>query len=596
MGYGSGTKPQPWKLSDAPTRYLDIMKKNVIGIEIEIKSMGGRFKMSQEKPKGDWDGVINGFRNMGTVAGTQMCGIVDGESRSRDGEFQFPADTTTPIAALGAPQDGGLWCAFASSEGEDSPLCAYVSRTANKIAEHCRQLHGWRNSKGRRRPRGEGSSGSSGSGDGDGDGDCGSKAEDMPLTTGVKYQRFFRQGLHSGYFEFEVARGAVGSAVSAAAAGAPAPAPAPCERRKTGNLILLDFNSYHPFIIQPHVYSLPTDPLLSLHITSKTDESGRACWTQVFGQAWLPNWELNIVAAAPCMIASEDEHPYDALQSINQSIQRLIFYATLGNVLINAATLIASSGISRGVGSPLCQFQAFALQWLLPADGLWSFCMACNIYLALFRGYDVALLKKMEWKYFVFCYLVPFIPALTFLFVKTEARGKVYGSANNWCWISAKWRVLRIACVYGPIWIFIALTFSIYTIAGSRILECRRQLKRVSIPDPWPATSVGPNNQSDAIHLASRNTDLQPARQPPLRSTNSGSFEIHVSSSATRFQDRPLSRLLVNHAQPSSTRHDTRVEKNATVWAYAKRGMLFFVALIVTWVGQPKYLPSEHRS
>jgi hypothetical protein len=53
-------------------------------------------------------------------------------------------------------------------------------------------------------------------------------------------------------------------------------------------------------------------------------------------------------------------------------INRLIFYATLGNVLINAATLIASSGISRGVESPLCQFQAFALQWFaVPGQSLY---------------------------------------------------------------------------------------------------------------------------------------------------------------------------------------------------------------------------------
>jgi hypothetical protein len=43
--------------------------------------------------------------------------------------------------------------------------------------------------------------------------------------------------------------------------------------------------------------------------------------TQVFGQAWLPDQELNIVALASSRIASQDEHPYDALQSINQSIK-----------------------------------------------------------------------------------------------------------------------------------------------------------------------------------------------------------------------------------------------------------------------------------
>lgn len=76
MGYGSGTKPQPWQVSDAPSRYIDILKKSIIGIEIEIKSMAGKFKMSQEQPKGDRDGVIKGFQDMGTVTGTQMAGII----------------------------------------------------------------------------------------------------------------------------------------------------------------------------------------------------------------------------------------------------------------------------------------------------------------------------------------------------------------------------------------------------------------------------------------------------------------------------------------------------------------------------------------
>ena len=76
MGYGSGAKSQPWQVSDAPTPYIDIMKKNIIGIEIEIKSMGGRFKMSQEKAKGDRTGVIKGFQNMGSAVGTQIAGTV----------------------------------------------------------------------------------------------------------------------------------------------------------------------------------------------------------------------------------------------------------------------------------------------------------------------------------------------------------------------------------------------------------------------------------------------------------------------------------------------------------------------------------------
>ena len=84
MGYGKDAKPEPWQVSDAPTGYIDIMKKNIIGIEIEIKSMAGRFKMSQEKPKGDRAGVINGFLHMESAIGTQMAGIVEQRANEFD--------------------------------------------------------------------------------------------------------------------------------------------------------------------------------------------------------------------------------------------------------------------------------------------------------------------------------------------------------------------------------------------------------------------------------------------------------------------------------------------------------------------------------
>jgi hypothetical protein len=65
----------------------------------------------------------------------------------------------------------------------------------------------------------------------------------------------------------------------------------------------------------------------------------------------------------------------------------------------------------------------------LPADALWTFAMACNVYLSFFRQYDSAQLKGLEWKYLGACYGVPFIPAIVFLFVNTPSRGKVFGSA-----------------------------------------------------------------------------------------------------------------------------------------------------------------------
>ena len=50
-------------------------------------------------------------------------------------------------------------------------------------------------------------------------------------------------------------------------------------------------------------------------------------------------------------------------RAFRKPINRLIFYATWGNVMANVATLISTSGIGLGVNAPLCQFQAFLISW-----------------------------------------------------------------------------------------------------------------------------------------------------------------------------------------------------------------------------------------
>ncbi|KAH6994210.1 putative FMN-binding domain-containing protein [Fusarium venenatum] len=64
MGFTGGDNPIDWKVSDAPDKFIELLKKSIIGIEIEITSMGGKFKMSQEMGMGDRQGVINGMSKM----------------------------------------------------------------------------------------------------------------------------------------------------------------------------------------------------------------------------------------------------------------------------------------------------------------------------------------------------------------------------------------------------------------------------------------------------------------------------------------------------------------------------------------------------
>ena len=46
-------QPKPWKMSDAPRDYMDMMVKQIVGIEIEITRLIGKFKLSQNRENRD---------------------------------------------------------------------------------------------------------------------------------------------------------------------------------------------------------------------------------------------------------------------------------------------------------------------------------------------------------------------------------------------------------------------------------------------------------------------------------------------------------------------------------------------------------------
>lgn len=62
-----------WKVADAPEAYVKQHKRGILGIEIEIDRIEGRFKMGQDKKLGDWEGVVAGFEALGTQEGKDMA-------------------------------------------------------------------------------------------------------------------------------------------------------------------------------------------------------------------------------------------------------------------------------------------------------------------------------------------------------------------------------------------------------------------------------------------------------------------------------------------------------------------------------------------
>lgn len=72
-----------WRITDAPAAYIEGRKPGIVGIEIEITKMEGRFKLSQEREDGDWKGVVDGFRGLGTDAGVCMARMIEARGVNR---------------------------------------------------------------------------------------------------------------------------------------------------------------------------------------------------------------------------------------------------------------------------------------------------------------------------------------------------------------------------------------------------------------------------------------------------------------------------------------------------------------------------------
>lgn len=51
-----------------------------------------------------------------------------------------------------------------------------------------------------------------------------------------------------------------------------------------------------------------------------------------------------------------------SMKIFRKPINRLVFYATFGNLATNLATMISRNGITGGYDAPICQIQAFLIQ------------------------------------------------------------------------------------------------------------------------------------------------------------------------------------------------------------------------------------------
>ncbi|MBK9018534.1 MAG: FMN-binding negative transcriptional regulator [Sulfuritalea sp.] len=67
----------PWRVDDAPADYIEKMLAAIVGIEIEITGLSGKWKISQNQPAINREGVVAGLRQQGTTDSQAMAGLVD---------------------------------------------------------------------------------------------------------------------------------------------------------------------------------------------------------------------------------------------------------------------------------------------------------------------------------------------------------------------------------------------------------------------------------------------------------------------------------------------------------------------------------------
>ena len=71
----------PWAVTDAPAPFVTGQLKGIIGIEIEIARMEGKWKASQNRPEADRVGVIAGLRADADPGAEAMAGLVEAFGR-----------------------------------------------------------------------------------------------------------------------------------------------------------------------------------------------------------------------------------------------------------------------------------------------------------------------------------------------------------------------------------------------------------------------------------------------------------------------------------------------------------------------------------
>jgi transcriptional regulator len=72
-------REEPWSVDDAPPDYVEAMCRGIVGVEIRLTRIEGKWKLSQNRPAADRRGVARGLRERG---GDVDRALADGVERA----------------------------------------------------------------------------------------------------------------------------------------------------------------------------------------------------------------------------------------------------------------------------------------------------------------------------------------------------------------------------------------------------------------------------------------------------------------------------------------------------------------------------------
>jgi transcriptional regulator len=78
-------QPEPWAVSDAPPPFVAAQLKGIVGIEIDIARIEGKWKVSQNRSEADRQGVSAGLRRSEGEAAQRMAELVEAGGAERQG-------------------------------------------------------------------------------------------------------------------------------------------------------------------------------------------------------------------------------------------------------------------------------------------------------------------------------------------------------------------------------------------------------------------------------------------------------------------------------------------------------------------------------